>query len=388
MRALASAVAVVTLVGCGLALLTALLALRLHEAGFDARAVGVNTAAGGIATLVGAPFIPVAARRFGVAALLLASIAGGVAAVIGFTLTNDYFAWFALRFVIGLSATAMFVLSEFWIATWAPPARRGLVIGIYVSSLAAGFGIGPLLLLVTGTAGDLPFYAGGLLLLASALPLAVNAGDAPRVAAPSRLNLLSVVREAPVAMLAAALHGAIEIAGMGLLPVYALRAGYGPGQGALFVSLFIIGSSTLQLPIGMVADRFDRARLLRLLALGGLGGALLLAVLGAASLPLFAVLLLLWGGMVGALYPVGLGEIGTRYQGSDLASANSAYVMAYAGGMLVGPPFVGEGLDLRPPSGFFWAVAVMIVAYLAVAYARSRFVAAARLTARRASPFP
>ncbi len=366
-RTIAGAILVATIVGCGLSLTIALIAVRLDTAGYSARAIGINTAAGGVATLVSGPFIPAAARRLGVARLLLVALLGGGAALAFFTVTESYFAWLVLRFVVGASVTVMFVLSEFWITTATPEHRRGLAIGLYVTMLSGGFAVGPLILAITGTAGDLPFLIGAALFAGSALPLMLNARGAPRLETRSRRSFLFFLRAAPAATLAALLHGAIEVAGLSLLPVYALKAGATIAQGALFTSLFVIGNSALQLPIGFVADRVDRSAVLVAIALAGFCGAAVLALLGIHPMLLFELLLLFWGGIVGALYPVGLGELSARFAGADLASANSAYVMTYAAGMLVGPPIVGAGLDLIPPTGFFLAVMVLIALYLAVA---------------------
>ena len=366
-RTIVGAIVVATIVGCALSLTIALIAVRLDAAGYSAHAIGLNTAAGGVATLVTAPLIPAAARRLGVARLLLASLLGGAVTLALFIVTENYFAWLALRFVEGVAVTVMFVLSEFWITTASPEGRRGLAIGVYVTTLAGGFAVGPLILAATGTAGDLPFLIAAALFAGSTIPLVLNARGAPRLDERSGRSLLFFVLAAPAATLAALLHGAIEVAGMSLLPVYALKAGATLAQGALFASLFIVGNSALQLPIGLLADRVDRRWLLTGLALVGLGGAALLAGLGLRSVALFEVLLPLWGGIVGALYPVGLGELSARFSGADLASANSTYVMTYAAGMLVGPPVIGAGLDMVPPAGFFLAVMGLIALYLAVA---------------------
>ena len=366
-RVIAAAILVATIVGCGLSLTIALLAVRLDEAGYSARAIGLNTAAGGVATLLASPWIPWAARRIGVARLLVLALPLGGAALLGFTMTADYGAWLLLRFAIGFSVTVMFILSEFWITTWAPAGRGGLAISLYVTSLAAGFAVGPLLLGLTGTAGDLPFFLGAGLFFGAALPLAFTAADAPRLETRSAKTVLTFLREAPAPTLAALLHGAIEVAGLGLLPVYALRAGLSASQGALFASLFILGNSALQLPLGALADRMDRRALLVALAAAGGAGAVALALMGTSSPLAFEALLLVWGGIVGALYPVGLGLLGTLYRGADLASANAANVMAYAMGMLIGPPLIGAGLDALPPAGFFWVIVALIALYLAVA---------------------
>ena len=74
---------------------------------------------------------------------------------------------------------------------------------------------------------------------------------------------------------------------------------------------------------------------------------------------------------------VGLAMLGARYTGADLASANSAYVMLYATGMMTGPPILGTTLDASPNYGLFGGVVGLFAAYLAI-YAFS--------VARRPSP--
>ena len=361
-RIVAAAIAVATIAGCGLSLSVTLLAVRLDAAGFSAHAIGINTAGGGIASLVGAPFIPPLARRLGVAPVLMLALVLGGAAMLGFLLSTDYGVWLALRFAVGLSVTALFVLSEFWIGASAPAGARGLAIGLYATSLGVGFAVGPALLAALGTAGTLPFFVGAALFWGAILPLAFNMSGAPPLERHGRKPFWVFLREAPTATLAGLLHGAIEVSAIGLLPVYAVRAGLGVSQGALFASLFLLGNSGLQIPLGLLSDRVDRHKLLFAITLTSLAGALALAVLGVSSLVVFEGLLLLWGGAVGGLYPVGLAQLGARYRDADLAGANAAFVMTYSLGMLIGPPIMGTGLDLAP-AGFFLAIAGLVALY-------------------------
>ncbi len=352
-----------------MSLTTALLAVRLDTAGFSARAIGINTAAGGVATLLCAPATPWIARKIGVVRLLTTALLLGGLALLCFTLSSSYLVWLVLRFFIGLVVTVNFVLGEYWITTRAPEGSRGIAVGVYATSLALGFAVGPLLLRWTGTDGDLPFYLGAALFVGAAGPLAFNAPSAPRLELRSTKTLLTFLREAPAATLAAMLQGAIEIAGLSLLPVYALRAGLGVADGALFASVFVVGSSALQMPLGLLADRVDPRKLLIALATIGLFGAAILAAIGPTEIRTFEALLLLWGGIVGALYPVGLSYIATKYRNADLAGANAAFVMAYAFGMLAGPPLVGAGLDFAP-DGFFWVIATLLALYLIIVAAQ------------------
>ncbi|MGH6822558.1 MAG: MFS transporter [Methylocella sp.] len=362
--ALASAIAGITIVGIGLSLTMPLLALRLAGQGFSAHAIGLNSTAGGLAVVVGAAFVPATARRIGVKPLLLLALLIGGLSLISFALTKDYWTWLAIRAVFGGALTALFVTSEYWINAIAPPRQRGFVLGFYATSLAAGFTAGPLILGFTGTVGMKPFMAATALLALAAVPIAVWSGETPEITSAPRVRVLGFLTSLPVATLAGLLHGAIETASYGLLPVYALRAGESPETGALLVTLFALGNVIFQLPISFFSDRMERGKLLFWLAFLGLCGAIAMPLAGPSHFALFCGLLVLWGGLAGSLYAVGLAHLGARYAGPDLASANAAFIMLYGLGMLGGPPIAGFGMDLVPPNGFFFAIAAMLVLYL------------------------
>ena len=63
---LVAAISTVSIVGIGLSLTIPLLSMRLEQAQVPAWFNGVNTAVAGLATLVGAPFVPRVAQRVGV----------------------------------------------------------------------------------------------------------------------------------------------------------------------------------------------------------------------------------------------------------------------------------------------------------------------------------
>ena len=348
-----------SIVGIGLSLSITLVAIDLAQMGYGGMAVGLNVAAAGLATLVGAPFVPFAARRLGTKRLLLAALALSILCLALFPVFPTYGAWLVLRAVYSLALTILFILSEYWINTVTPPRQRGAVLGLYGMSLAAGFAAGPALLAGTGADGSKAFGMAIALFVLAGVPI-LGGGDVPDIrSSPARGSRLAMLRAAPLSLLAAALHGALETSGLGLLAVVALRAGATPLVGAALVGLFAAGNIALQVPIGLLSDRIDRTRLLFAIAAFGCVGALALAALPVGG-PAFRTVLFLWGGLVGSFYAIGLAQIGARFEGDDLASANSAFVTFYAMGMLVGPPLVGAALNAMPSGGFFVATAAMI----------------------------
>lgn len=365
---LGSAIVSVTIVGIGLSLTFPLLALRLDQQGFSARAIGFNAAAAGLAVFFGAAAVPALVRRFGVKRVLLQAIFVSFFSLFIFAVTQNYWLWLANRVAFGGALSVLFVTSEYWINALAPPRQRGFVLGFYATSLAAGFTAGPIILGFTGTAGTLPFLAGMALFALAVTPIVVWSGKAPDFETVPKAGLFVILASVPLAAFAGLLHGAIETASLGLLPIYALRAGESPETGALLVSLFSLGNVVFQLPVGFISDQMGRGRLLVYLASLSLCGAIALAVAGPGRFFFFCCLLVIWGGAVGSLYAVGLAHLGSRYSGAELASANAAFIMLYALGMIAGPPFVGLGMDLNPPNGLFFSIAALLGLYLALAW--------------------
>lgn len=363
---LIAAIATVSIVGIGLSLTIPLLSVRLEQANAPAWFNGLNTAVAGLATLVGAPIAPRLAQRVGVWPLLMLALGVGLVALLAFAATDDPLVWLALRLPFGLSLTTLFVIGEYWVVAAAPPARRGLVMGVYATVLSLGFAIGPALLMAVGTAGVLPFAAGAALFAIAGAPVALARGRTPELDRAAHTPVLGFLTAVPVATLAALVFGAIETGGMGLLPVYAIRAGFGADAGPLLVTLIALGNMALQLPVGYFADKLDKPKFLIALALCGLVGALVMPIAAQYGLVALGLVLMVWGGLTSGLYTVGLAHLGASYHGAQLASANAAYIMYYSLGMMSGPPALGAALDLGDANGLFYGLAILCGLYLAI----------------------
>ena len=174
----------------------------------------------------------------------------------------------------------------------------------------------------------------------------------------------------PTATAAVLVFGAVETGGFALFPIYGARIGYSEADAALLLSMIGLGNVMLQIPLGMVSDRVsDRRHLLLGCAVIGLVGTLLMP-LAVFDWHVMAALLFIWGGVVAALYTIGLAHLGSRLSGRDLASANAAFVLCYGLGMVLGPQVIGIGMDVFGADGFGWSLALFFAAYIALILGR------------------
>jgi MFS family permease len=368
--ALAASISAISVVGIAIGLGTPLLSIILESRGHSATMIGANAAVGGVAAIFAAPFAIPLASRLGVVGAMLLMFVVGSASFVGFYVFEPFWAWFPLRAALHIAMTIIFILSEFWISSSAPPARRGLVLGIYATCLSLGFAIGPLIFAVIGSQGFLPFgIACGFVVLA-AVPVIAAAKQSPSVRhddedAP-RSGFFRYIWMVPTATAAVLVFGAVETGGFNLFPVYGARIGYTEAQAALLLSMIGLGNVLLQIPIGMLSDRMkDRRLLLLACALIGAAGSIAIPFIHASWLAT-ASLFFVWGGVVAGLYTVGLAHLGSQLSGRDLASANAAFVLCYGIGTLAGPQLIGAGMDVFGSHGFAWALAFFFVFYIVV----------------------
>lgn len=367
-----AAIASISVVGIAIGLGVPLLSVILESRGHSATMIGANTAVAGIASIVAAPFATPLASRLGVVGTMLIMILLGGLAFVGFYFAPSFWLWFPLRAILHFALTVLFILSEFWISTSAPPHRRGLVLGLYATVLSLGFAFGPWLFSQIGSAGFLPFGTAFGLVVVAALPVLAAWRESPDIRGPSHSAraFTRYIWMVPMATGAVLVFGAVETGGFALFPVYGSRIGYSEGDAALLLTAVGLGNVLMQIPLGLVSDRMrDRRYLLAACATIGLGGTIILPWVS-HSWHASALVLFLWGGVVAGLYTIGLAHLGSRLSGRDLASANAAFVLCYGIGMLIGPQAIGIGMDVFGPHGFAWSLALFFALYLALAAMR------------------
>ena len=355
----------------GIGLTLPLLSLILERRGYPGSVNGLNLATAGLAAFFITPQVPRLIRRFGTAPYLCGSLAVSAAALLGLFAAPQLWLWFPLRFILSVGLNGLFVASEFWINQLADERNRGRYVALYGIAISGGFGIGPAILYVMGTRGVAPFAAGSAMLLLAVVPVLLARKAAPQLSDEKTAGVIGALRAAPAILSAALVFGALDAGLFGLFPVYAVRSGFTEAHAALAITATSLGSMVFQYPLGMLADRFDRRTLLIVCASASVAGAGLTPFLIATPLATYA-LLFMWGGLMMGIYTIGLTLVGQRFKGPELASANAAYVMLYAMGLLAGPPVEGVALDAWNPNGLMVAMASIGVIYVIFLVLRRR----------------
>ena len=374
-RDILAIVTTTTAAGMTMSLSFPLLNLVLERHGVPASVIGLNSAASGLAIFAVAPWLPRLIARLGALRCAQLGLAIGAVCLLLLPLRVDVGIWFGLRFLIGIGIGMVAVVSEAAVNALAEDASRGRVMGFYGTLFCVGYAAGPVVVALVGTEGLFPFLLSAGLLAAAMLPIGLARHMDAALTEPGTARLGLMWRLGPLAFGAVVTFGVVETAQMALLPLYGLRLGYGEGGAALLLGLFLAGNILFQLPLGWLADLLPRSRVILGCATASLITVALLplAMAGGSSRPAAAwALLVAFGGVAGSLYTVTLALLGERFRGADLAVANTAFVMMYQLGAVIGPALGGLAMSGVGPHGLPLATALALAAFLGLGLAGER----------------
>ena len=366
-RSLVAVIGSVFGVGVSFGALVPLMSLTLERRGIDSTVIGLNSSMFPLAVILVTPFLPRLAARLGTFTSLLLGLAVSIAAILLLPILPQLWAWFALRFLMGAGIALHWLVSETWMNLVVTERNRSSVLGAYAAVLAGGFVAGPVLLQITGTEGWLPILASVAAIAGSALPLLLGLGLAPSLSAHHGASILRMLRSAFVVMVAAYAGGLTDSGVFVLLPIYGLRTGFDVSSSILLLTVFTAGNLLLQIPIGWLADRVSRRRVLLGCAVVGVAGAALLPLVLEHPFLLWP-LLFIWGGTVFAFYPVALSLLGQNLPAQQFASANASFIVFYELGSICGPVVGGAAMDLIGPQGLPLAVGAIALAFIAIVF--------------------
>ena len=341
--------------------------LTLKHWGISSSIIGLAASMMGLSAAVTTPFLPRMVNLFGQIPVLRASLVTLPLAILALPIFQNLYAWFLLRFIIGLAATVIWVLSEIWINSFAEDRTRGRIIAIYTSLLSLGFIVGVLIMSFTSVETFGGFYISASLAIVVALPL-WSMKDIGDFEAPMNISFSKYLFSSPILMGSSWMMGFLYAASAGLLPVFALPyVNEDYTAASRTVAWLATGELMLPLLIGWLADKYDKRKLMILLTIIAIFVLFLIPVF--FHLPTLRFLLLfLLGGVTMGFYVLGLTMLGEQYKGQVLVSANASFIFFLSIGEILGPPIIGRAMDIFGNSAFGWAMGVISLLFLSVFY--------------------
>ena len=365
LKNLAKVMLAITLVGVIIGINLPLSSLTLQTWGTSTSVIGFAASMTGLATVVITPFFSKLINRFGQMGIMRFCLVVLPIAIAFLPVFQNIYIWFLLRFIIGVVATGVWLLSEVWINALAEDQHRGKIIALYSSLISLGLIIGVLIssLIPIETGGG--FYVSAGIAVISAIPL-WKMDDLPDFDVVEDISFYKYLVTAPGLMGSSWIMGFLYAATAALLPIFALPFVEGDyAQSSRTVAWLASGELTLPLFVGWLADRYDKTRLMIYISCVSVIALAILPVIFDIPVMRFLFLFII-GGSIMSFYSLGLTLLGQEFKGKVLASANASFIFFLSLGEILGPPVVGAAMDLFGNNAFGWFMALIGLIYLII----------------------
>jgi MFS family permease len=364
-RGIACVFAAVLAVGVTTGVGYPLFSLYLADHGASSASVALSGAMTALGMAASAPLLPRLVRTLGLWGLFSSALGLMIVVLAAIAVWRSEAAWFPLRFVLGGTLNCVFVCSEMWLNQASPERVRARILSAYTTTLSAGIMAGPVLLAALGTRTITPFATAAALAALAVIPLVAGRRAVPVLAREEIVDfsLRRFARHVGPLLGALVVLAFFSASVLSLLPVYLADRGVGHRTAALAVTAVTLGTLLLQGPIGWLADRTDRNRVLLVCTAAGVGGGVALPLLDPSGVVIWLVIVA-WGGLAYGVYPVGLAVLGSSLTAGQMVSANAVWSFLWGMGGAVGLPVSGAAMSLLGPEALpltlalVWTVAI------------------------------
>ena len=182
---------------------------------------------------------------------------GAIAALLHPMIVDPY-AWAIMRVGSGTAVAGAYTVVESWLQAKLVNENRGRIYGAYrtidlTSSLAA-----QLLIAVLDPLSYLSYSLIAIFCCLCLLPLTLTTAKAPAITGTPRLRPLKVIALSPLAAAGVIVVGLTNSSFRMVGPIFGSEIGLSPSEIGIFLAAGVLGGALAQLPVGWLADKFDR----------------------------------------------------------------------------------------------------------------------------------
>lgn len=327
--------------------------------GFTPAEVGFLGSAHFVGFFVGCWWAPRIMGTVGHSRAFAAFTAAGTIGLLAHMLVIDPYAWALMRVASGVCVAGCYTIIEAWLQGKVTNATRGRAMGVYRVVDIGGSLAAQLLIGVLEPASYVSYNLLALFSCAALVPLVLSRAEAPATSEAPRLRPSLAWRRSPLAAAGVVVSGITGAAFRMAGPVYGLAVGLSPEVIALFLAANVAGGGLAQYPVGWLADRFDRRRVL--IGLSAASVAACLATIAASSAGIVAIFLAaaLFGATTIPIYSVSAAHAHDFAAPLERVELSAALLFLYAVGATASPVVASVLIaEAGPPAMFILLAAV------------------------------
>ena len=340
--------------------------------GFTAQQIGMLGSAHFLGFFIGCWWAPRLMGEVGHSRAFAAFTASGVIGILAHMMLTDPYAWAVMRMASGLAVAGCYTIIEAWMQSKVTNATRGRAMGVYrIVDVVGNLGA-QLLIAVLEPALYFSYNLLALIACAALFPMLLTRAEAPETGTAPRLRPRLAWEKSPLGAVGVVVSGITGAAFRMVGPLYGLAVGLEANRIALFLSAYVLGGALAQLPIGWLADKFDRRHVLI--------GISVAAILGCGAMVAGAqgniVTIFLAAGFFGLttmpIYSISTAHAHDFAEQHERVELSAAHMFLYAVGAIASPVIASALIAGYGPSAMFGFIALSHVLLIVFGIARMR----------------
>ncbi len=349
----------------GNSLLGVVLPLRMETAGYPVALTGAIMAAYYLGLALGGFRSKHVILRIGHIRAFSAFAALTAATCLAYDAFFTPAAWVILRVINGFCIAGMTTSIESWLNERSSNKTRGRVLGFYMLAFYLAVALGQTLVNVAPVDGSDLLMLSSALIGLSLIPIAMTRLGKPDLGEMRFLGVREIFAASKVGVVGAGVAGILIGTFYALAFVFARQIGLSVSEAAMFMSVVVLGGLGFQVPVGMLADRYDRRIVMSgiLIAVGASWGLLSLSIANGVPLAVLMVMALAFGGAISSVYPLCVAQTFDRLERQYYVAASGRLLMVYSIGATIGPLLASMLMSIFGPASFFVFESVIAILY-------------------------
>lgn len=339
----------------GAAPLDALSGLSL---GFTTAEIGLLGSAHFVGFFIGCWWAPRLMGDIGHSRAFAAFTATGAIGLLAHMLLIDPKAWALMRVATGMCISGCYTVIESWLQSKVKNEIRGRTMGVYRVVDMTGSLASQLLIGILAPASYISYNLLAILCCAALLPLTLTRVKQPETPKAPRLRPMLPMRSSPLAA-AGVVVAALSSASFRMVgPVYGAEVGLDADQIAWFLAAWVLGGAVAQLPVGWLADKYDRRWILILLSVAAILCSFLTWFTQNAGHGPVMISAFLFGFFTFPIYSVAAAHANDFVDGSKRVELSAALMFYFALGAIAAPYLASRLIDSYGPFALFSMIAL------------------------------
>ncbi len=326
--------------------------------GFSNAQIGYLGSAHFVGFFVGCWWAPRLMGGVGHTRAFAAFTALGAMGLLAHMLLVDPIAWALMRIATGVCIAGCYTVIESWLNAKATNSNRGRIMGTYrVADMGAQLAA-QLMISVLEPASYVSYNLLALLCCAAILPLMLTRVPPPQITEAPRLRPTLAMRLSPLAV-AGVIVAAVSSASFRMVsPIYGQGVGLTVDQIALFLAAWVLGGALSQIPVGWLADKYDRRWVLIWLSVASILSCASTMLIGGGNQALVFLNAMIFGLVSFPIFSVSASHAHDFAQSNERVELSAALMFFFALGAIAAPTLASWLIEGYGPGALFAMIAV------------------------------